>query len=98
MQATVEQLPRGRHRLSRAEVVASQRQRMLLAIAAAMADKGYAGTSVADVIARAGVSRETFYQQFSSKLDCFMSAFDAAGEVLLARLDETAGGEDDADA
>ena len=26
------------------------------------------------------------YQQFSSKLDCFMSAFDVAGEMLLGRL------------
>jgi AcrR family transcriptional regulator len=91
MTVQTEQLPRGRHHLSREEVQASQRQRMLLAIAAAMADKGYAGTSVADVIRRAGVSRETFYQQFSSKLDCFMSAFDVAGQVLLARLDDTAG-------
>ena len=57
MTVQTEQLPRGRHHLSREEVQASQRQRMLLAIAAAMADKGYAGTSVADVIKRAGVSR-----------------------------------------
>lgn len=91
MSVPTEQLPRGRHHLSREEVQASQRQRMQLAIAAAMADKGYAATSVADVIKRAGVSRETFYQQFSSKLDCFMSAFDVAGQVLLARLDDTTG-------
>lgn len=67
---------------------------MLLAIAVAMTDKGYVGTTVADVLKGAGVSRETFYQQFSSKLDCFMSAFDSAGELLLARLDEAAGGAD----
>jgi AcrR family transcriptional regulator len=88
MALTTEQLPRGRHHLSREEVQQSQRNRMLLAIAQAMTEKGYAGTSVADVLRLAGVSRETFYQQFSSKLDCFMSAFDVAGQVLLARLDE----------
>jgi AcrR family transcriptional regulator len=81
-----ERLPRGRHRLSREEVEQSQRNRMLLAIADAMTRKGYVGTSVADVLKGAGVSRETFYQQFSSKLDCFMSAFDVAGEMLLGRL------------
>lgn len=59
---------------------------MLLAMADAMTRKGYVGTSVADVLKGAGVSRETFYQQFSSKLDCFMSAFDVAGEMLLGRL------------
>lgn len=79
-------LPRGRHRLSRDEVAASQRHRLLVGMADAMADQGYVATSVADVIARAGVSRETFYQQFSSKLDCFMHAFDAAGDALVSTL------------
>lgn len=55
-------------------------------MAQAMSVGGYVGTSVADVIKLAGVSRETFYQLFSSKLDCFMSAFDLAGELLLAQL------------
>lgn len=59
---------------------------MLLGVTEAMTEKGYVGTSVADVLQRAGVSRETFYQQFSSKLDCFMAAFDAATEMLLDRL------------
>jgi AcrR family transcriptional regulator len=59
---------------------------MLVGMADAMADKGYVATSVADVIARAGVSRETFYQQFSSKLDCFMHAFEAAGNALVSTL------------
>ena len=84
-------LPRGRHGLSREEVEASQRDRMLLALAAAMTEKGYVGTSVADVLKRSGVGRETFYQLFSSKADCFMQAFDAAGEMLLGRLDQAAG-------
>lgn len=89
-EAPPQQLPRGRHRLSREEVEQSQRSRMLLALAMAMTEKGYVGTSVADVIKRAGVGRETFYQQFSSKLDCFMSAFDTAGTMLLGRIEQTA--------
>ena len=79
-------LPRGRHGLSREEVVESQRGRLLRAMADAVADKGYAETSVAEVIARAGVSRETFYEQFSSKEDCFHDTFDAAGAILLGRI------------
>lgn len=78
-----EQLPRGRHGLSRDEVVRSQRNRMLRAMADAMVEKGYVGTTVADVIRRAGVSRETFYQQFDSKEACYLAAFDAAVAVLL---------------
>lgn len=79
----VEQLPRGRHGLTRDEVVRSQRSRMLRAMADAMVEKGYVGTTVADVIRRAGVSRETFYQQFDSKESCYLAAFDAAVAVLL---------------
>jgi AcrR family transcriptional regulator len=85
-EAKVERLPRGRHKLSRAEVVESQRNRMLLAMAEAAAEKGYAKTSVADVLERAGVSRETFYEQFSSKEDCFLATFDAAAGILLAEI------------
>ena len=80
-------LPRGRHSLSREEVVASQRERMLRGLADAMADKGYVNTTVADVLRVAGVSRETFYQQFESKLDCFLAAYDAAAAIVLARMD-----------
>ena len=79
-------LPRGRHGLSREEVVESQRSRLLLAMADAVAEKGYAATAVADVIARAGVSRETFYEQFSSKQECFLDTFDAAGTILMERI------------
>src|SRR3954449_13507932 len=52
----VRQLPRGRHRLTREEVTASQRGRMLQAMAAAVAEKGYTRMAVADVVAGAGVS------------------------------------------
>jgi AcrR family transcriptional regulator len=69
-------LPRGRHGLSREAVEGSQRTRLLRAMVDVMADKGYAGTSVADILRRARVSRETFYELFSSKEDCFMSAFE----------------------
>ncbi len=82
---TPSRLPRGRHSLTRTEVARSQRERMLRAIADAMVERGYANTTVADVIKRAGVSRETFYQQFTSKEDCFMGAFEAAVGLLFSR-------------
>lgn len=59
---------------------------MLLGLVEAVAEKGYVETSVADIIDRAGVSRETFYEQFSSKENCFLVAFDTAGEIFLASL------------
>jgi AcrR family transcriptional regulator len=83
MAGGVQQLPRGRHGLPREEVLASQRGRILMAVAAAVADKGYAQTTVADVIARAGVSRETFYEQFGGKEDAFLAALDGAVDGLV---------------
>jgi AcrR family transcriptional regulator len=79
-------LPRGPHKLSRAEVVRSQRNRLIRAMAEAMAENGYVHTSVADVLCRARVSRETFYQQFSSKQDCFIAAYEQAASTILASL------------
>ena len=69
-------LPRGPHRLAREVVEASQRGRLLDAMARVVAEKGYGAASVADVIARAGVSRQTFYVHFRDKLDCFLAAYD----------------------
>lgn len=56
-----------------------------------MTEKGYVGTSVEDVLKRAAVSRQSFYQVFDSKLDCFMATFDRAGELLLERVLERIG-------
>jgi AcrR family transcriptional regulator len=70
-------LPPGPKLLSRDQVAQSQRRRLLAAMAEAVADKGYAKTSVADVIERAQVSRATFYQLFDNKDDCFRAAFEA---------------------
>jgi AcrR family transcriptional regulator len=78
MTTEMKPLPRGRHGLSRGQVEHSQRLRLMRAMAEEMAEKGYASTSVADVLRRARVSRETFYELFDSKEGCFMSAFEEA--------------------
>ncbi|WP_067844205.1 TetR/AcrR family transcriptional regulator [Nocardia lijiangensis] len=85
---TARQLPRGRHGLPREQVIASQRERILDAMAETMAIAGYVGTSVAAVLKRAGVSRETFYEQFRSKEDCFAAAYERAVERLVDRIAE----------
>jgi AcrR family transcriptional regulator len=76
-------LPRGPHGLAREEVLASQRGRMLTAISEAVAQKGYAATTVADVVGRAGVSRKTFYEHFSDKEECFIAAWDTGVALLI---------------
>lgn len=76
-------LPRGRHGLSREHVAAAQRYRLLETMARAVAEQGYVKTSVATVLRRAGVGRETFYELFSDKQDCFLAAYDAVVELML---------------
>ncbi len=66
-------LPRGRGALSPARVAGEQRQRILAAVAELAKEKGYTLTSVADVVATAGVTREAFYEQFRSKEDAFLA-------------------------
>jgi AcrR family transcriptional regulator len=68
-------LPRGPAALPREVVAAAHRRRLLNAMAAAVAEKGYVATSIADVVARARVSRSAFYQCFADKEDCFLAAY-----------------------
>jgi AcrR family transcriptional regulator len=76
--------------MSREQVAGVQRARLLRAMAEAMADNGYVGTSVADVLRRSGIGRETFYQQFSSKEDCFIAAYEMAASLILKDLERDA--------
>jgi len=88
-------LPRGRHNLSREEVAASQRRRMLDAIPRVVAEKGYTATSVADVLKLAGVSRETFYEHFANKEACFLAAYDQGIARLREGVEAAIAGDDD---
>jgi AcrR family transcriptional regulator len=81
-------LPRGRHAAPREVVWRSQRGRLLAAMAAVAAESGYGAVSVADVIARAGVSRKTFYEHFDNKEECFLAAYDAGVEAMLEAIDD----------
>ena len=77
------QLRAGRHGLSRKFVARNQRDRILIAVAEATSERGYAAASVEDVIVRAGVSRRTFYDLFKNKEDAFLAAFDEAVRRML---------------
>jgi AcrR family transcriptional regulator len=81
-------LPRGRHGLPRELVEQSQRERLLAAVIRVIAAKGYQASSVADILDKAGVGRETFYQHFKNKENCFMAANDALISDLEVRVTE----------
>jgi AcrR family transcriptional regulator len=70
-------LPRGPHSLSREQVAANQRLRVVLAMIDVVGEKGYAASTIVDVAARAGVSRNSFYEHFKSKQECFLETYDA---------------------
>ena len=88
-------LPRGTHGLDRDVVEASQRTRLLEAVGRAVAERGYASATIDDVVRRAGVSKKTFYEHFADKEDCFLAAYEAASEELLARVREAHAGDGD---
>jgi len=85
-------LPSGRHGLTREAVVASQRSRLIDAMAQVVAERGYPATTVADVVERAGVSRRTFYEQFADKEACFLAAYDVGLTAVLGRIKEAVEG------
>jgi AcrR family transcriptional regulator len=79
-------LPRGPHGLSREEVELSQRARLLQAATETVAEQGYVKTTVADILARAGVSRATFYRLFRDREDCFQAAYRANAELVAGAM------------
>ncbi|HET9185904.1 MAG TPA: TetR/AcrR family transcriptional regulator [Solirubrobacterales bacterium] len=78
--------PSGARRLPADLVRAVQRERLIVAMLSAAARLGYGGTTVQDVIDRAGVSRPTFYEHFANKEDCFLAAFDSGAERLRKKV------------
>lgn len=81
-----EPLPRGRHKLSREDVLGSQRRRLIAAMLEQVSLKGYAEATVGDVVAAARVSRNAFYELFADKEDCFLAASEEIGQETLASL------------
>lgn len=59
-------------------VTGIQRARMLAAMAEVCAELGLANVTVAHVVERSGVSRRTFYEQFTDRDDCFRAAAEEA--------------------
>jgi AcrR family transcriptional regulator len=59
---------------------------------ACCAEKTYAGTTIADLVSRAAVSRTTFYKLFNDKRDCFGAAVSQCIERIAATLGDAAEG------
>jgi AcrR family transcriptional regulator len=64
--------------------LANPPERILRALAAVVADKGYPDTTVAEVVERASTSQRTFYEHFKNKEDAIVAALDSGSAHMLA--------------
>jgi len=87
-------LPRGRSALPAAAVEATQRDRILRAVAVLSRERGYLRTTVAEIVARAQISRQAFYNQFEGKRDAFKATQVAALQAVMSRSAEAFFGAD----
>lgn len=79
-------LPTGRHRFPREVVERHQRDRIIVGVANALAEHRYGSLTVEHVIAAAGVSRRTFYDNFANKEEAVLVAHDVIFERFLGTL------------
>jgi AcrR family transcriptional regulator len=62
------------------------RSRVLEGMAHAVSRKGFAETTIGDIVSEASVSRRTFYEHFDSKADCLIALYEAASHNALKVL------------
>jgi AcrR family transcriptional regulator len=74
-------LPHGLGVIGREEVARKQRTRLYSAMIEAIPERGYDATTLAHVIALAGVPRHDFYGLFPNKEQCFLATYD----IVVAR-------------
>jgi AcrR family transcriptional regulator len=79
--------PAGMRTLPPDLVRAIQRERLLAAMIKTVTEIGYNALTVQNVLARAGISRPTFYEQFEDKEDCFLAAFDTSAAQMRKRIE-----------
>jgi AcrR family transcriptional regulator len=73
------------------ETPSGARLRLMEALAETVAGKGYAATTIADVVAVARVSKRTFYEHFADKEECLLALYAHACSRLMDVLREAAG-------
>lgn len=76
-------LPRGASSLPKEVALQAQKMRVIRATAMAVAEKGYAATTVTDIIKHASVSRTTFYELFVDKEACYLYGLRALAKMHL---------------
>jgi AcrR family transcriptional regulator len=84
-------LPRGPQALPREQVAKHQRQRLHQAMVECVDERGYAATTISQLVARARVSRRSFYERYRNKDECLIGTYDEIVGRLGLRLDAALG-------
>ena len=77
--------------MPRKDVVANQRERLFGALVASVGVRGYAATTVSDLVEISGVSSRTFYDLFPDMQACCLAALEAIIQAALAFAAQSAG-------
>jgi AcrR family transcriptional regulator len=73
------------------EVAENQRERLFAAMIACVAERGFAATSVEDLVELSGVSRRSFYDYFGDKAECLRQALEVVLGFALQGLENASG-------
>lgn len=88
MSETIEKTAASKPDESPANAPSEHYARLLQGMAQAVAVKGYAETTIADIVREAAVSRRTFYEHFSTKTECLIALYEAASRLALQAVSE----------
>src|SRR5262249_27039520 len=68
------------------QAVANPPERVLRALAAIVAEKGYHATTIAEIVKRSETSQRIYYGHFESKEEVLLSALDSGSAQMLASV------------
>jgi AcrR family transcriptional regulator len=85
--------PPGPEPVSRAASAADQRRRILEATADLVAEQGYSGATIEQIVRRAKVGYATFYKHYADKEEAYLALLDAAIERTAYVVEEAFDGE-----
>lgn len=91
----LERLPEGADRFTAEQLERGPRERILVALAETVAKRGYRGTTIENIVKRAGVSRGTFYEHFENRESCLLAGFEETIAELRGRVETAIAGEQD---
>ncbi|HEY5148036.1 MAG TPA: helix-turn-helix domain-containing protein, partial [Polyangiaceae bacterium] len=71
----------------------AHRLRLVGAMAALLAERGYSTVTIADIARQARVSKRTFYEHFADKEACFIACYATLSDVVLQAVNAATSGD-----